>query len=80
METISDILGLWPSRSELAADLAEKYVTVSAWGARNSIPADRWMEMVASAKRRGIKGVTFDVLARLHARPVPNSTPDQEAA
>jgi hypothetical protein len=79
MKTISDILEAWPNREAFAADLGAKYATVSSWVLRKSIPADRWVEIVEHAARRGIPGVTFDVLARLHARPAP-SQPDQEAA
>ncbi len=77
MNTFSSIIGLWPSATALAEDLGENPVTVRAWAQRNSIPGDRWLLIVSAARRRGIQGVTLEVLARIaagqiDASPIPS--------
>jgi hypothetical protein len=36
---------------------------------RGSIPVDYWPDLVRAAKKRGIKGVSYEVLVNAHARP-----------
>ncbi|WP_172822725.1 carph-isopro domain-containing protein [Paramagnetospirillum marisnigri] len=75
MKTFADIIALWGTATALAADIGETGLNVRAWRNRNSIPASRWLDVIAAAKRRGIEGVTLDVLARLAARPSTDWTP-----
>jgi hypothetical protein len=66
-ETFAAIVNLWPSAEELAADLAEKGVTVRQWRNRDSIDAAYWARVVAAAEKRGFSQVTLALLARLAA-------------
>jgi hypothetical protein len=59
------VVALWPSLSELAADLGIAYGVAKQWRRRNSIPADKWLALVAAAERRGFDGITLDLLAGL---------------
>lgn len=69
MESFASIIGLWPTAVALGADIDEKPGTVRRWAARNSIPADRWPSLIASAMRRGFGDkVTYETLARIAAR------------
>lgn len=63
--THSDIIGLWPSNDDLALDIDEKPGTVRKWRQRNSIPADKWLSVVRAARRRGLAGVTLELLAKI---------------
>ncbi|KLK91395.1 hypothetical protein AA309_20040 [Microvirga vignae] len=70
MKTVHDIIALWPSASELARDLGlkrESHGTVMK--ARGSIPVVHWPRLISAAKKRGIKGITYEVLVNAHARP-----------
>jgi hypothetical protein len=66
-QTFSDVIGLWPSATELARDLGVKEVTARAWKARG-IPAQYWADLVSAANNRNLTGVTFERLAALAAR------------
>ncbi len=51
---------------ELAADLDVSRVTIQTWRNRNAIPIDRYgFRLVQSAERRGVPGVTADLLLEL---------------
>jgi hypothetical protein len=65
MKTFSDVIGLWDSLSQLAADLDVPYGVAKQWRRRGSIPADRWVGLIDAAQRRGFEGVTADLLAEL---------------
>lgn len=82
MESFSQLIGLWPSMSQLAADLAVPYGVVKQWRRRDSIPSEYWRALIAAAKQRGISGITADLLTELAARngaapavPVPEPAP-----
>jgi len=74
-ETVSDLLGLWPSLTDFASDIRVPLKNASAMKARGSINVDYWPDVVAAAERRGFEGVTYKCLALMHAkRPEPAST------
>lgn len=54
------------------------------WRADGHIPADRWPEIVALAKARGVEGVTLDALAAGRRNPpalaLPAATEERPAA
>ncbi len=56
------IINLWPSMSDLAADLGKPYSTVNAWKQRGSIPARFDLELIKSAAKRGVT-LTLEQLA-----------------
>lgn len=66
IQTFADVIGKWPSAVALADDLGVKEVTARAWRARG-IPAEYWTGIVASAEKRGIEGITLEVLASIAA-------------
>ena len=61
METFADIIGLWPTAETLASDIG----TVRAWRNRNSIPSNRWGDVIAAAKVRGYAEVTPDLMVKI---------------
>lgn len=63
--THREIIKAWPSLTEMASDLGVRYDTVQKWHVRNSIPSDRWLQVVRCAIKRDIPGVTFEVLDEL---------------
>jgi hypothetical protein len=67
-ETVSDLLGLWPTLTEFASDIRVPLKNVSAMKARGSINVDYWPDVVAAAERRGFDGVTYKRLALMHAK------------
>lgn len=79
MTTFTDIINLWPTATELAADVSQTGLVVRAWRNRNSIPAEHWLRVVDAAARRGIEGVTLDLLARIAAGSSGTTPPTQAA-
>jgi len=70
--TIKSIVALWPSRSDLAADIdsAEDPISVDRiykWCQRSSIPPKYFSRIIRAAARRGLR-VSADDLARAHDR------------
>lgn len=65
MDTFQELIGQWPTKSELAKDCGVEYGVAHQWDRRNSIPAEYWSNVVSSAKRRGIQGVSLKVLQTL---------------
>lgn len=67
METFADIIGLWPTAETLGDDIGVCGVTVRAWRNRNSIPSNRWADVISAAKARGFDGVTSDLMTKIAA-------------
>ncbi|MFD2234796.1 carph-isopro domain-containing protein [Phaeospirillum tilakii] len=68
IQTIADLISLWPSAAALAAAMDEKPTTVRMWAARDSIPADRWLTLVEVSQKQGVEGINLYLLARIAAR------------
>lgn len=66
-QTFVDVIELWPTAVQMAAELGELEVTVRAWKRRKSIPADRWLRVIEAARQRGIKNLSLDLFAKLAA-------------
>jgi hypothetical protein len=75
MQNVADVLALWPSDAEFGRDIGVAYPTVSAWKQRGSIPAAYWWHIIRAAAHRGHPEITADLLARLHARKVNDTSP-----
>ena len=60
-----NVIGRWPSREDLAADLNETPASIRMWFHRNRISAKFDVRLVAAAKKRNIF-LTYEELA--HAR------------
>ena len=65
MNGFKDIVDLWPSPQDLANDLGVTLYAVRKWGEPGrAIPADKWVDLIAAAKRRHYR-VTLDLLAEM---------------
>jgi hypothetical protein len=67
MQSFASVIDLWPTATELAADIGEKDGTVRQWRNRDRIPAEFWEAIVGAAAARGFSGVTPEALARIAA-------------
>ena len=56
------VIDLWPSEPEFRAALGVSESVVRAWRTRDSIPPERWDEVIAAAAQDGIPGVSLDTL------------------
>lgn len=61
-DSFHDLIERWPTTADLAEDLGEKPWTVQKWKQRNSIPSDRWLDLLVCAKRRKIKLKEVDLV------------------
>lgn len=70
MPTFADIIDLWPKPAPvtLAGDLDELPGTVRQWRNRSVLPDRKWKATVEAAQRRGIEGVTLEILAEIAAQ------------
>lgn len=66
--SVRDIIGLWPTQVALASALGFKADRIEKWCKRDRIPAEHHFAIVQAARRSGIEGVTFEVLARAHGK------------
>lgn len=66
------IFDIWPTLSDLAADLGRPYPTVAAWKQRGSIPARYDLKLVQAAAKRG-HTLSFEDLAMARSGSVPAS-------
>lgn len=76
------IIDLWGQRANLADELGLPRVTVQQWWTRDSIPPERFRDVVAVAQKRGLKSVTeralMDALVARAKRPREEGV-DEEA-
>lgn len=74
-DSFVSIINLWPTLQDFADDIGVPYVNANLMRQRDSIAADHWAAMVDAARRRGIKGVSTDRLARLKAEKAAAKRP-----
>ena len=65
MKNFTDIIDLWPSRTDFVNDLDLPENLVHVWASRDTIPPEYWAELVDAAEKRSIEGVTLSVLTAL---------------
>jgi len=65
MKSFAAIINAWPHPSKFAEDVGVSPALVAVWKTRNSIPAAYWNWVVTCAEKRGIEGVSFELLRRL---------------
>lgn len=67
--SVGELIGLWPepSLTTFAADIGVPVKHASAMKARDSLPDEYRPAVVESANRRGIEGVTYELLTLMHA-------------
>ena len=63
--TPSSVIDLLGGTSAVADDLSLADSTVSCWRERG-IPAHRWPALVAAARQKRVKEITFEALARTY--------------
>jgi hypothetical protein len=80
MTTYTEIIDRWPSLSSYAEDIGVRYGTAQVMRYRGSIPARYWKRVVAAAARRGIEGVSLDLLASIEAEPRPRRPDTNQGA
>jgi hypothetical protein len=80
MTTYTEIIDRWPSLSTYADDIGVRYGTAQVMRYRGSIPAKYWKRVVTAAARRGIEGVSLDLLASIEAEPRPRRSDSNQVA
>ncbi|MFU0503615.1 hypothetical protein [Pseudaminobacter sp. NGMCC 1.201702] len=73
--TISGLIGNWDKLTEFAADVGCGYEAARKMRDRESIAPEHWAKVIAACEQRGIKGITYEWLARRRA-----AAADKEAA
>lgn len=68
MKTVSDLFDAFNGPTAVARTLGVNTSTASEMKRRGSIPSEYWVQIVNGAARAGVEGVTYELLARLHAR------------
>lgn len=65
MLTYTDIIARWPkpSISTFARDIGVAYVTAQQMSQHDRINSRHWKRIVLAARRRGLPGITYDILA-----------------
>jgi hypothetical protein len=67
--TINDLVQELGGTTDLAHALGVELSTVSNWRKRARIPAEHWARIVSYAATVEKIDVTFELLARMHAKP-----------
>ena len=65
MKTYADIIDRWPSLRAFADDIGVPYGTAQLMRHRNGIAPRHWRRLEAAAQRRGISGVTVQLLSEI---------------
>ena len=73
--TFDDLFTRWPRQGHLSADLGVSPQHLRMMRVRGSIPVRFWPRMVAAAARRGIAGLDYALLVRLHVPEEPRCPP-----
>lgn len=76
LDTPRAIVELWPSLEAMSEDFKADGLDISAtaiskWAQRGRIGGEYWAPLVAIAVRRGFGDVTFEALALMHSKSVP---------
>lgn len=66
METVVDLFDALGGVTRVAAVSNVPLGTASSWKTRGSIPLDYWPALIADAAGRGVEGVSYESLARIH--------------
>ena len=64
--SLDDLFTRWPRQGHLSADLGVSPQHLRMMRVRRSVPVRFWPRFVAAAAQRGIAGVDYDLLVRLH--------------
>lgn len=72
MKSFRDIIDLWPSLTEFAADIGVRYGTAQVMRFRSQLRDEHWVRVVAAAEKRNLP-VTYQMLAEIAAARKPKS-------
>jgi hypothetical protein len=64
----SDIIGLWPTLGDFAADLGVRPNTARGWKRRNSIPPNYWRGLIEKARERRVYVTPDHLMAQVAQR------------
>ena len=64
--SFDDLFTRWPRQGHLSADLGVSPQHLRMMRVRRSVPVRFWPRFVDAAARRGIAGIDYDLLVRLH--------------
>ena len=67
-ESFVAVIEAWENAEVLAGDINTTGGNTRIWKQRDSIPSSYWEAVVAAAGKRGLAGITYELLARLAAR------------
>jgi len=67
MDTFTDIIAEWETLEAFRASVGVPYQRARKWRDRDSIPPAYWPKVVSACRKKGLKGVTSDVLSRMYA-------------
>jgi hypothetical protein len=73
--SFDDLFTRWPRQGHLSTDLGVSPSHLRMMRVRRSVPVRFWPRFVAAASRRGIAGVDYDLLVRLHIPEGPQWNP-----
>lgn len=79
MESFADVIAAWPSQIDLAEDVGVNPKLVAVWKFRNAVPSAYWDRLITGAGRRGIRGVTLELLSGFERNRVAPAGPDEAA-
>lgn len=65
LESFTDVIRLWPTLADFAQDIGVEVTHAQTIKNRNSIPAKYWWTLTKAAKKRGLKIINIETLARL---------------
>lgn len=67
VRAFKEIIEAWPEPAveTFAVDVGAKVGTANQWRNRDVLPARVWKKTVRAARRRGLRGVTYERLATL---------------
>lgn len=83
VNSFADLIGGWSDKQPIATFARDIGVTTehaAGMRRRDSIPAAHWNEVIYAAERRGIKGVTYELLANLASRRKSPADSEQRAS
>lgn len=79
LETVRDLIALWPSRRVLGLSIGVDKARIDKWAQTESIPARYHRRIIEAAQNAGHLFVTADVLVEMHDRlappPLADTTP-----
>ncbi|SFR40614.1 hypothetical protein SAMN04488005_1528 [Yoonia tamlensis] len=77
IQTIKDLIDLWPFRRTLADEVGVSADRVHKWALSNAIPAAFHAQVIQCGVARGFP-IDADLIVRLHAKPLPVDNPVTE--